>query len=79
MMSCKPPGINIDIRLSSYKKLGKFFSSMAKEGYIDYKEPKKNTAAMISAINRNCSYYKNFEPTISEVAKKKDKDDTKNN
>ena len=53
MMNCKPPGINIDIRTSSYKKLGKFFSAMAKEGFIDYKEPKKNTAAMISGIHRN--------------------------
>ena len=75
MMNCRPPGINIDIRRSSYKKLGKFFSSMAKEGYIDYKEPKKNTAAMISAINRNFNSYKNFEPTITEVIKKRDKDE----
>ena len=69
-MACKPPGINIDIRTSSYKKLGKFFATMAKEGFIDYKEPKKNTAAMISAIHRNNGEYQNFEPTITEVAKK---------
>jgi len=52
MLLCKPKNINLDVKLSSYKKIGKFLSTMQKEGFIEYKEAKKNNLPTITKINR---------------------------
>lgn len=54
MLTCKSPNVNIDLKGSSYKKIGKFFQVMSKAPYnlIEYKEAKKNTQPVIAKINR---------------------------
>jgi hypothetical protein len=40
MLLCKREHVKLDLKNSSHKKIGKFFTNMAKLGIIDYKEKK---------------------------------------
>jgi hypothetical protein len=52
MLLAKNPNVNIDLKNSSYKKIGKFLSVMAKTDVIEFKEARKGTNPMISKVNR---------------------------
>lgn len=41
MCQCKGEGDNLDLKTSSFKKIGRFFRKMAKDRFIDYKVAKK--------------------------------------
>jgi len=52
LLACKKEGIFIDLKNTSYKKMGKFLQAMTKLGVIDFKESKKGGAPQITKINR---------------------------
>ncbi len=52
VLPCKREGVYIDVKNTSYKKLGKFLQAMAKLGIIDFKEVKKGAAPQITRVNK---------------------------
>ena len=52
MLLFKNANISLDLKNSSYKKIGKFLQTMAKEDFIEYKEAKKGCNPTITKINR---------------------------
>ena len=44
IVPCRNPDITLDIKQSNYKKLGKFFGQMSKEGFIKYDEASKKNS-----------------------------------
>ena len=86
MLRCRKGDENLDFKISTYKKLGKFLTAMDKEGYIIYKEAsKKHPTAQIIKINWNNEKLENFEPTIDcpreneETGKKKNTENWQTN
>eukprot|EP01016_Furgasonia_blochmanni_P000252 TRINITY_DN1001_c0_g1_i1.p1 TRINITY_DN1001_c0_g1~~TRINITY_DN1001_c0_g1_i1.p1 ORF type:complete len:729 (-),score=327.94 TRINITY_DN1001_c0_g1_i1:179-2275(-) len=73
LLLCKPENVILDMKNSSYKKLGKFLQVMDKQGYIDYKEAKKGQGPMITKIHREKEDFFQFMPKIKK-AEKKEKD-----
>ena len=43
ILTCRNPEVTLDIKNSKYKKLGKFFSQLDKDGLITYKKQIKNS------------------------------------
>ena len=41
ILPCRNPEVTLNIKNSKYKKLGKFFSQLDKDGLITYKEANK--------------------------------------
>jgi len=73
MILCKPPGKNIELKHSSYKKLGKFLTLMEKDGLIIYKEAnKKHPTAQIHKVHWMNKKLEDFEPTIEAPTVKDD-------
>lgn len=69
IVPCKSLDTNIDIKLSSFKKLGKFYQEMDKQGYIKYEEASKRLAAPhVIKINWQNPVIKSWKPTIKEPA-----------
>ncbi len=67
IVPCKNPDVSLDIKGSTYKKLGKFFGQMEKEGFLKYAEAsKKNSTPQINRILRNNKQIENWTPTISK-------------
>ena len=52
MLKCKKENVNLDLKNSSFKKIGKFFQVIAKDDWIEYKEAKKGVNPMVTKINR---------------------------
>jgi len=52
LLPCKKEGIFIDLKNTSYKKMGKFLQSMTKLGFIEFKESKKGAGPQIIKVNR---------------------------
>lgn len=79
ILLCRTPGTILDIKNSSYKKLGKFFAHMDKLGIITYKEAtKKSSTPSITHINRKNPTLSEWEPTISApMAKEVEEKETK--
>lgn len=76
IVPCKNPEVELDVKKSSYKTLGKFFQTMDKEEFIVYKEAnKKSSTPQITEILRTNEILSEWEPTVSESANKKLKDD----
>ena len=58
LLPCKREGVFIDVKSTSYKKIGKFLQAMSKLGIIDFKEVKKGGVPQITKINKlNPKYY----------------------
>ena len=53
MNLCAPEEIQLNLKNTSYKKLGKFLTVMAQKKFITYKPGKKGNMPQILAINRN--------------------------
>jgi len=78
MILCKPEGQALDFKYSGYKKLGKFLTTMEKEGYIVYKEAnKKFPTAQVSRIYWTSEKLENYEPTVDAPQVKDEWKDTK--
>ena len=70
LLLAKNPNVSIDLKNSTYKKIGKFLSVMAKADIIEYKEARKGTNPMISKVYRTCPKYESWVPTIKTLAVK---------
>jgi translation initiation factor 2D len=78
IVPCKSADINI--KESSFKKLGKFFKAMEKRGLLKIKEGgKRNTSSEVIAIVRHSKELSSWEPTINEVQKDEDGSDDESN
>ena len=73
MLLARPEGVKLDIKQSSYKKLGKFYEQMAKQKFIQFKhgkEKKGQQGSTISRIMYENEQLKNFVPTIQRMGQK---------
>ena len=69
IVPCKLPDATIDIKRSSFKKLGKFYQEMDKQNIIKYGEAsKKITTPQIVRINRQNQRLKDWKPNIKKPA-----------
>ena len=65
ILPCRNPEVTLDIKNSKFKKLGKFFSQLDKEGLITYKEAsKKQLTPQITQVHINHDKINNWEITI---------------
>nr|XP_043637192.1 eukaryotic translation initiation factor 2D [Erigeron canadensis] len=69
VLPCRPPGIVLDIKKSSHKKLSKWLQSKSSEGLISSKEDKYKKEVMVLAINRKHPDYISYKPEKQEVEK----------
>lgn len=73
MASCLPGRPLPDVKNSSYKKMGKFFSDLDEKGLILYKEAsKKNPTPVIEKVNRSHPVIASWAPTIGASTFKKE-------
>ncbi|TVU29700.1 hypothetical protein EJB05_21279 [Eragrostis curvula] len=62
ILPCRPPGVTLDIKKSSHKKLSKWLQSKASSGLITSKEDKYKKEVMLTGINRKHPDYMAFKP-----------------
>ncbi|KAA8528051.1 hypothetical protein F0562_035080 [Nyssa sinensis] len=69
VLPCRPSGITLDIKKSSYKKLSKWLQSKSSVGLISVKEDKHKKEVILFAVNRNHPDYTTFKPEKRKVEK----------
>nr|GEW55860.1 eukaryotic translation initiation factor 2D [Tanacetum cinerariifolium] len=69
VLPCRPPGIVLDIKKSSHKKLSKWLQSKSSAGLISSKEDKHKKEVMVLAVNRKHPDYISFTPEKQQVEK----------
>ncbi|KAL0801534.1 hypothetical protein Bca101_056710 [Brassica carinata] len=62
VLPCRPPGITLDIKKSSHKKLSKWLQSKATAGMITVKEDKHKKEIVLISVNRRHPDYSSFKP-----------------
>eukprot|EP01023_Acetabularia_acetabulum_P045671 TRINITY_DN4640_c0_g1_i3.p1 TRINITY_DN4640_c0_g1~~TRINITY_DN4640_c0_g1_i3.p1 ORF type:complete len:602 (+),score=116.35 TRINITY_DN4640_c0_g1_i3:61-1866(+) len=62
ILTVQPPGSRLDIKKTSFKKLGKFLQAQVKIGLITSKEDKHTHENYLLSINRAHELYDNFRP-----------------
>lgn len=62
ILACRPPGITLDIKKSSHKKLSKWLQAKSSAGLISAKEDKHRKEVMLLAVNRRHPDYQTFKP-----------------
>ncbi|WVZ75014.1 hypothetical protein U9M48_023119 [Paspalum notatum var. saurae] len=62
ILPCRPPGITLDIKKSSHKKLSKWLQSKSLSGLISAKEDKHKKEIILLGINRKHPDYVAFKP-----------------
>ncbi|XP_057848736.1 uncharacterized protein LOC131059727 isoform X1 [Cryptomeria japonica] len=62
ILACRPPGITLDIKKSSHKKLSKWLQAKSSHGLISAKEDKHRKEVMLLAVNRGNPDYQAFKP-----------------
>ncbi|XP_006647382.1 eukaryotic translation initiation factor 2D [Oryza brachyantha] len=62
VLPCRPPGVTLDIKKSSHKKLSKWLQSKSAAGLISAKEDKYKKEVMLLGINRGHPDYMAFKP-----------------
>ncbi|CAN7087629.1 unnamed protein product [Brassica oleracea var. botrytis] len=62
VLPCRPPGITLDIKKSSHKKLSKWLQSKASAGMITVKEDKHKKEIVLISVNRRHPDYSSFKP-----------------
>ncbi|KAI3464254.1 hypothetical protein Pfo_020917 [Paulownia fortunei] len=67
VLPCRPSGITLDIKKSSYKKLSKWLQSKSASGLISVKEDKHKKEATLFSVNRNHLDYTSFKPEKKKV------------
>eukprot|EP00871_Galdieria_phlegrea_P000533 jgi/Galph1/1480/GphlegSOOS_G160.1 len=65
VLPCRPVGTVIDLKKSSYKKLGAFMKSLSKRRLCRLKEGKGQIQVL--TINRNHELYQSFEPLMQDT------------
>ncbi|KAK6116717.1 hypothetical protein DH2020_049537 [Rehmannia glutinosa] len=69
VLPCRPSGITLDIKKSSYKKLSKWLQSKSANGLISVKEDKYKKETTLSFVNRKHLEYTSFKPEKKKVEK----------
>ncbi|CAJ1978197.1 unnamed protein product [Sphenostylis stenocarpa] len=69
VLPCRPSGITLDIKKSSYKKLSKWLQAKSSSGLISVKEDKHKKEVMLFSVNRNHADYSSFKPEKRRVEK----------
>ncbi|GMH17352.1 hypothetical protein Nepgr_019193 [Nepenthes gracilis] len=62
VLPCRPSGVTLDIKKSSFKKLTKWLQSKASSGLISVKEDKYKKEVVLLAVNRKHLDYTSFKP-----------------
>ncbi|KAG0467556.1 hypothetical protein HPP92_019136 [Vanilla planifolia] len=62
VLACRPTGISLDIKKSSYKKLSKWLQSKSSAGLISTKEDKHKKEVILLSVNRAHPDYISFKP-----------------
>lgn len=62
ILPCRPPGVTLDIKKSSHKKLSKWLQSKSSSGLILAKEDKHKKEVVLTGINRKHPDYMDFKP-----------------
>eukprot|EP00897_Mesotaenium_endlicherianum_P007401 jgi/Mesen1/668/ME000109S10887 len=62
VLPCRPPGSVVDIKKSSHKKLSKWLTAKANEGWMAAKEDKHRKEVIVTAVNRRHPAYLAFIP-----------------
>ncbi|KAK4741560.1 hypothetical protein SAY87_025148 [Trapa incisa] len=62
VLPCRPSGVTLDIKKSSYKKLSKWLQTKAASGLISVKEDKYTKEVVLVGVNRNNAEYTSFKP-----------------
>lgn len=52
----------LNLKFSSFKKIGRLLEHMDREGVIDYNEPKNLGHKVITKVHRQCSQLQQFAP-----------------
>lgn len=61
----------LNLKDSSYKKIGKMLEHMDSQGVIDYRQPKTHDHKIITNVNRKHSMFETFAPKYSLLKAKK--------
>ncbi|GFS38403.1 eukaryotic translation initiation factor SUI1 family protein [Actinidia rufa] len=69
VLPCRPSGITLDIKKSSFKKLSKWLQSKSSAGLILVKEDKHKKEFKLFSINRSHPDYASFKPEKRKVEK----------
>ncbi|KAK3229687.1 hypothetical protein Dsin_001568 [Dipteronia sinensis] len=69
VLPCRPSGITLDIKKSSYKKLSKWLQAKSSAGLISAKEDKFKKEATLLSVNRIHPDYMSFKPEKRRVEK----------
>ncbi|KAJ1409686.1 SWIB/MDM2 domain superfamily [Sesbania bispinosa] len=69
VLPCRPSGMTLDIKKSSYKKLSKWLQAKSSSGLISVKEDKHKKEVMLLSVNRNHADYSSFKPEKRPVEK----------
>ncbi|KAH9605225.1 hypothetical protein KSS87_012850 [Heliosperma pusillum] len=69
VLPCRPSGVTLDIKRSSFKKLSKWLQSKASVGLISVKEDKHKKEVVLFSVNRTHIDYTSFKPDKSQPAK----------
>lgn len=67
VLPCRPPGITLDIKKSSHKKLSKWLQAKASGGLISLKEDKHKKEVILISVNRKHPDYLSFKPEKKKV------------
>lgn len=73
MLLARSEGVKLDVKDSSFKKLGKFYEEMAKKKFIQFKPAKEKKGQQGSTITKifwECEELKNYIPTIKKMGEK---------
>ncbi|XP_031397752.1 eukaryotic translation initiation factor 2D isoform X2 [Punica granatum] len=69
VLPCRPSGVTLDIKKSSYKKLSKWLQAKSVAGLITVKEDKYKKEVVLLSVNRNIAEYTMFKPERRLVVK----------
>ncbi|KAM5550144.1 hypothetical protein ABKV19_001207 [Rosa sericea] len=67
VLPCRPSGITLDIKKSSYKKLSKWLQAKCSAGLIRVKEDKYKKESVLLSVNRIHPDYSSFKPEKRQV------------
>ncbi|CAI8600575.1 unnamed protein product [Vicia faba] len=69
VLPCRPSGMILDIKKSSYKKLSKWLQAKSSAGLISVKEDKHKKEVVLLSVNRKHADYSSFKPEKRPVEK----------
>ncbi|KAL5213367.1 hypothetical protein ABZP36_024214 [Zizania latifolia] len=74
ILPCRPPGVTLDIKKSSHKKLSKWLQTKSSSGLISAKEDKHKKEVMLLGVNRGHPDYIAFRPEkkVQELVERHD-------